>query len=30
MANYSSMEKVISAEMFGTNEDNLLAHRVFN
>lgn len=30
MANYSSIEKVISAEILRTNEDNLLANKVCN
>ncbi|HBR32196.1 MAG TPA: coat protein, partial [Clostridiales bacterium] len=30
MANYNSIEKIISAEILRTNEDNLLANRVCN
>ena len=30
MSNYNSIEKVISAEILRTNEDNLLANRICN
>ena len=30
MSNYNSIEKVISAEIMRTNEDNLLANRICN
>ena len=30
MANYNSIEKIISAEIIRTNEDNLLANTVCN